>query len=257
MFKRTVELLLAACLLIGALWAATDSFVGDWKLNPSKSKLIDVMKVESLGGNKYSLDFGGGPERIAADGTDQSGVYGTMLSVTVEGTDAWKVVRKKDGRMLLTATWKLSQDGKTLSDNYTEFGPNGSPSTTNYLYQRTADGSGFAGTWESKMPIDSAFILQIRPYEESGLSFINASEEVTRNVKFDGKDYPNVGRGAAESATLSARRVNERTLEITDKIKGKVTRTEQIELSPDLKAMTRTVRPAGQRDPNIFVFERQ
>src|SRR5262252_4043696 len=116
MFKRTLQALLLTVLMIGTLWAATDSFVGDWKLNPSKSKIIDVMKVESLGGQKYAFDFGGGPEKIAVDGTDQSGAYGTMLSVTAEGPDSWKVVRRKDGRMLLTANWKLSQDGKTLTD---------------------------------------------------------------------------------------------------------------------------------------------
>lgn len=257
MVKRTFQLLLVACLVTGRVWAASDTFVGDWKLNPSKSKLIDQMKVETLGGNKYEFDFGGGPERIVVDGTDQSAVSGTMLSVTVEGPDTWNVVRKKDGRMLLTATWKLSQDGNTLSDKYTEFEPNGSPSTVNYLYKRTAAGPGFAGTWETTMPIDSAFVLQIRPYEENGLSFIQPSEEVTRNVKFDGKDYPNVGRGVAEGSTSSARRVDEHTLEITDKVKGKTTRTAQIELSPDLKTLTRTVRPVGQREPNIFVFERQ
>jgi len=185
MFKRTLQALLLTVLMIGTLWAATDSFVGDWKLNPSKSKIIDVMKVESLGGQKYAFDFGGGPEKIAVDGTDQSGAYGTMLSVTAEGPDSWKVVRRKDGRMLLTANWKLSQDGKTLTDNYTEFGPTGSPSTTNYLYHRTAGGSGFAGTWESTMPADSTYILQIRPFEENGLSFIRSSNKVTQNVKFD------------------------------------------------------------------------
>jgi hypothetical protein len=31
------------------------------------------MKVESVGGNKYAFDFGGGPEMIAADETDQRG----------------------------------------------------------------------------------------------------------------------------------------------------------------------------------------
>ena len=29
-------------------------------------------------------------------------------------------------------------------------------------------------------------------------------------------------------------------------------RTEQIELSPDLKTLTRTVRPVGQREPNTL-----
>lgn len=256
MFKLTFQAPLLAFVMIGTLWAATDSFVGDWKLNTSKSKIIDVMKVQSLDAQKYSFDFGGGAEKIAVDGTDQSGVYGTMLSVTVEGPDTWKVVRKKDGRMLLTATWKLSKDGNTLTDSYTEFRPNGSPSTTSYQYQRTSGGSGFAGTWESTMPADSAYVLQIRPYEENGLSFTRSSDKVAQNVKFDGKDYPIVGN-AIQGLTWSVRRVDERTLEITDKLEGKIMRTEHLELSPDLKTLTRTIRPIGQREPNIFVFERQ
>src|ERR1700751_872398 len=103
MLKRSFQLLLVACLATGALSAADNPFVGDWKLDLSLSKLSDVMKVESLGANKYGFDLGGGSaEKIAVDGTDQPGLSGTTLSVTVEGRDTWKVVRKKDGRTLVT-----------------------------------------------------------------------------------------------------------------------------------------------------------
>ena len=256
MLKRLLQWLLVTHLLTGTSLAATDSFIGNWKLSPSKSTYIDVMKVASLGANQYTFDFGGGPERIAVDGTDQQGLQGTTLSVTVEAADSWKVVRKKDGRMLLTATWRLSQDGRVLSDHYTGFGPNDSSSTVNYVYQQTAAGSGFAGTWETSMPINIEVVLQIRPYGGNGLSFIRSAND-TRNLKLDGKDYPAAGRGVAQGATSSARRVNERTLEIIDKVNGRVTRTERTELSADLKALTRTLRPVGQRDPSILVFERQ
>ena len=57
MFKRTFQLLVVACVVASALWAADAAFVGEWKLNPSKSKLTDQMKVESLGANKYAFDF--------------------------------------------------------------------------------------------------------------------------------------------------------------------------------------------------------
>lgn len=124
------------------------------------------------------------------DGADQPGVYDTMLSVTIEGPDTCKVLRKKDGRVLLTATWRLSQDGNSLTDNYVEFQPDGSRSTVKYLYKRTAAGPGFSGSWEGMMPIEDAFVLQIRPYAGGGISFIRSSEVVTRNLKFDGKDYP-------------------------------------------------------------------
>lgn len=39
-----------------ALGAADNPFLGDWKLNPTKRKLTDEMKVESLAANKYAFD---------------------------------------------------------------------------------------------------------------------------------------------------------------------------------------------------------
>jgi len=258
MFKRTFELLLVACLGTGALWAANDPFVGEWKLNPARSKLTDQMKVESVGANKYVFDFGGGSETIVVDGTDQPGNFGSTLSVTVEGPDTWKVIRKKDGRMLITATWKLSKDGNTLTDDFTGIEPNGSTFNLNYVYRRTAGSSGFAGTWESTSEtVNSVFVLQVRPYEGDGLSFIDPSEEETKNVKFDGKDYPNLGPNVVPGSASSVRRVNERTLEMTDKIDGKVMDAQQIELSSDLKTLTMTVHTVGRSEPNILVFERQ
>jgi len=94
----------------------TDLFVGRWKL----LKLTDQMKVTKVGANKYAFDFGGVVETIVVDGTDQSASAGTTLSVAADGPN-WKVIRKKGSRMLLTATWTLSKDGKSLKDDFTAF----------------------------------------------------------------------------------------------------------------------------------------
>jgi hypothetical protein len=252
-------LVLVACVVTGAFAASNDPFLGEWKLNSSKSKLIDVMKVASVAGNKYAFDFGAGSaETIALDGTDQPGIAGTTLSVAIEGPDSWKVVRKKDGRILLTAFWKLSKDGNTLKDDYTEFGTDGTSSNVKYVYQRTAGTSGFAGTWEgSSETMNLAIALKIQPYEGDGLSFINASAGVTKNVKFDGKDYPNAGPNVMAGSASTARRVNEDTLEMTDKLNGKITDTRLIQLSADLKTLTMTVHVPSRRHPDILVFEQQ
>ena len=259
MLKCAFRFVLVACLAAGSLFASNDPFLGEWKLNAAKSKLIDVMKVESAAGNKYAFDFGGGSaETIAADGTDQPGIAGTTLSVTIEGPDSWKVIRKKDGRVLLTAFWKLSKDGNTLRDDYTEFGTDGTSSNVKYVYQRTAGTSGFAGTWEgSSETVNAAIVLKVQAYEGDGLSFINASEGVTKNVKFDGKDYPNAGPNAMAGAASTARRVNDDTLEMTDKFNGKIMNTRQIQLSSDRKTLTMTVHVPGRREPDVLVFERQ
>ena len=256
MLNRAFQLLLLAGLVTGTLRAESDPFVGDWKLNASKSQLTDEMKVASVGANKYTFDLGGGPETIVVDGTDQPGVFKTTLSVTVEGPNSWKVVRKKDGGMMLSAIWKLSNDNNTIKDDFTFFPSNGSPSTVNYIYKRTAEGTGFAGTWLSKTAtMASGYTVQVRPYEGDGLSFKYSSNGMIQNVKFDGRDYSMVA--PIEGYTSSARRVNERTLEITYKIKGKIGDTQTMELSSDLKTLTMTRHLGGQSDPYIEVFERQ
>jgi hypothetical protein len=187
MFKRTFQLLLISCLVTGALCAADDPCVGDWKLDPSRSKLTDVMKVESLGANKYTFNFGAGPETIVLDGTDQPGHYGTTLSVAIEG-GTWKVIRKRNGRMQISAIWSLSEDGSALTDHFTGFNANGSAYNLNYVYKRKAGGSGFTGEWVSTSEtVNSVVLMQVRPYEGDGLSFIEPAIDITRNVKFDGK----------------------------------------------------------------------
>jgi hypothetical protein len=259
MSKRTFQLLLATCLLTGTLWAVDDSFTGKWKLVPAKSRLTDQMRVEAVGGNKYGLNFSGdNVEMIVADGTDQPGLFGTTMAITIEGPRNWKVVRKKDGHMNISAEWTLSEDGSTLTDNFTGYRPNGSTFNLLYVYKRTAGGSGFAGTWESvSEERSSAYEIQIEPYEGDGLAFINAAAEMTRNLKFDGKDYPNSGKSAVAGTTTSGERVDDRTLKLTDKINGKVLDTQQVEVSSDAKTLTMTLNIPGRSKPNILVFDRE
>jgi len=258
MSKLGISLLLAASLVTSAASAADEPFVGAWKLNPTKSQLTDQMKVESIVGNRYTFDFGVGAETVAADGTDQPGYGGSTLAVTLLGPDALKVVRKKDGRVVVSANWKLAKDGSTLSDDFTSFAPDGTPSEYKYVYQRTTPASGFAGTWESaSVKIDFGLVIKIQPYAAGGLSIISPTSDKPKNLSFDGKDYPNLGSNVPNGATYSAQRAGERTLEITDKVKGQAMDTQQYALSSDLKTLTLTIHRTGMRMPNVFVFDRQ
>ncbi len=246
-FKRTLQLLVSGCLVLCACGAANNPFVGKWKLNPSKSALTDQMKVESAGGNKYAFDFGGGPETVVVDGTDQATpLYGGgILSVAVQGDD-WKVIRKKpDGHVLITAIWSLSKDGSSLTDHFTGFNADGSPYNLNYVYGRKAGGSGFAGTWVSTSveAVNYVVAFQIQPYEAGGLSIIDASSQFTGNMQF---------------ASSSVRRLDAQTLELMKKKSdGKLSDLMQLKLSPDLKTLTITPHSSTADQPHIYVFERQ
>ena len=260
MLLRSLLSLLVTFVTIGTSWAGNDPFVGKWKVNPSKSKLTDEMKVEVVGGNKYAFTFGpGAVDTIVADGTDQPALQGTTLSVTVEGPTNWKVVRKKEGRKVVSANWTLSTDGKTLDDALTSYRPDGSPVNIHYTYQRAAGGSGFSGTWDSvSAELDSSIELEIQPYEGDGLSFSFRGQRTTRNIKFDGQDYANTGPDVQPGSTSSGRLVNRRSLEMANKFQGKTTDTRQIEVSVDLKTLTMRMRQAGEKEPkNILVFDRE
>jgi hypothetical protein len=254
--NRASLLLLFASLAMGMARAAENPFMGEWKLNPSASRMPDEMKIESKGGNTYSFDFGGGAETIVVDGTDQPGAYGgTTLSVKADGPESWIVERKKDGRLLLRAAWKLSKDGSTLTDLYRQFERDGSTisMSMDYVYQRSGGGSGFAADWQSvKETMNSPFVLQVKAYEADGLSFIIPSEHATKNVKLDGKEYPN----QTPDSSSSARRVDEQTLEMTDKVGEKVSDTREFRISTDGKTLTMTIHAAGGSKPYVMVFDR-
>jgi hypothetical protein len=131
-------------------------------------------------------------------------------------------------------------------------------SNLNYVYKRTAGTAGFAGTWVSTSEtVNSQILLKVQPYDGDGLSFIYPSQQQTTNVKFDARNYASLGPNKPSGASYSARRVNPRTLEITDKLNGKVLDTRQVQLSSDLKSLTITLHRPGLSDPDILVFERQ
>jgi hypothetical protein len=258
MAMRSLRQLPVVFLLTGTLWAATNPLAGTWKLNPAKSKLTDQMKVEEAGPNKYTFIFSAeNAETIVADGTDQPGIYGTTFAVTVLSDHQWKVVRKKEGHVTISAIWDLSSDDNTLTDHFTGYRADGSTTNLLYKYARAEGTSGFAGTWESvEEQVNSSFEMQVQTFEDDGLSFINPAQKMTKNIKFDGEDYAAQGPNLPAGYVTSGRRLSDSAVELTDKINGKVLDTQEVEVSSDGKTLTITTHIPGQNKPNIQVFER-
>jgi hypothetical protein len=247
------RLLLAG--IAGVALQSVDPFVGRWKFDPSRSTITDAMSIVAAGPNTYTLKFvGGEPETIVADGADHAAFGGTTFAITIERPDRWTVIRKKDGRTLLTAIWTLGTDGKTLTDAFSYHQADGSVSTMNLAYQRTAGRSGIPGTWESvSANTDAAFELDIQPYLANGLSIRNLGDQSTSDLTFDGTDH---GRAGSTSVS-SARRVDDLTFTRAIKLNGKVTVTERVTVSADGKTLTMTVHPVDQTRPNVLVFSRE
>jgi len=263
MLTRIIHLLYFACLIAITTRAADEPFIGKWKLNLSKSKLADQMTIAPAGANRYTLTFAGvgETETLVADGTDQPGIQDSTISISIEAPSNWKIVRKSGGRTVLTAMWKLSDDGKTLTDTFTGNRPDGSTSRIDLAYKRakgSASNSGIQGTWETtEEKPESAYEIEIRSYEGDGLSFINPGGAPATNVKFDGNDYPPAGASPAAGIATSGRRLGDHSIELTKKFKGKIVGTREITVSPDFKTLTMTMHLVNQRLPNILIFDRE
>lgn len=249
--------LVVACLLAGTLWAADDPFCGKWKLNMEKSKFTgEQVKIQDLGGNKYKWTVGTRADTITYDGTDQAVHFGRTISMTREGANSWKMVIKKDGRVMSTMTHTISADGKTQKIKGTDTKPDGTTSDFNVAWKKVSGGApGWAGTWEeSVVKFTSPNEWDIEPYAGDGLSFNTPAAQDTLRMKFDGKDYEEKGPDVAPGSMSNGKRVNSHTLAVVDKVKGEVVDHTRYEVSADGKTLTLTIHDTGQPKPLIIVY---
>ena len=84
------------------------------------------------------------------------------------------------------------------------------------------------------------------------------SNTIEYTAKFDGKDHPIKGSPVAD--TVSLKRIDDRTIERTDKKDGKVVQTRTRVMSEDGKTFTVTMKGTnakGQQVHSVAVFEKQ
>jgi hypothetical protein len=247
-----------ACLLTGTLWAGDDPFCGKWKLNMEKSKFIgEQVKIQELGANKYKWTSNNVSDTIIYDGTDQPVHFGRTISMAPAGANSWKMVIKKDGRVLTSMTHTIAENGKTQTIKGTEYKPDGTTSDFDVVWKRVGTGSGWGGTWESSdVKFTSPDEWEIEPYEGNGLTFNNPAQQDMLSMKFDGQDYGEKGPNVAPGSMSSGKRVNARTLDVTDKIQGQVMDHTRYALSPDGKTLTLTIHETGQAKPLTIVYDK-
>ena len=126
------------------------------------------------------------------------------------------------------------------------------------------------GTWkldEAKSKISGKAKNTTVVYEAAGDSVkvtvdgVDNDDKAVHNEwtgKFDGKDYPVTGESATE--TRSYKRVNARTLALTDKRDGKVYISGKITVSADGKTRTLTASgtdPQGKKFKSVAVYDKQ
>ena len=260
MSNRTLLLLAAVC-LTGSNVLAVDAspFVGKWKLNAAKSVLAGFRtKIEDAGNHEFKFTTGDDVETLIIDGQEHPIRWGGTRIITEVAPNHWKSVYKRDGKIISTDEWSVSNDGQELYYMTAGTKPDGSTFKNEFKNKRVAGTSGQVGTWEST-EVDPASYpdFVIEPLEGGGLARVVPSYQSRRLLKFDGKDYPNEGPQASPGATTASKRIDERTIEITDKLKDQIMDTRRLEVSADGKTLTDTFTFPGVEKKEVDVYGRQ
>jgi hypothetical protein len=239
---RKAMLFLAVFGLVGSLWAQSP-FDGTWKVDLSTAQFPEKPQIIVLQNGTFQCSTCDPKINVKADGTDQP-VQGskTIDTVAVKIVDAKTVetTSKKGGKVVESAKSTISADGNTDTVEFTYY-PEASKQliTGKETLIRVAAGpSGshsISGSWRIQKVNASENALMVT-YKSSpdGLMMTDPIGE-SFDAKFDGKDYPIKG---ATGYTVSLTKVNDRSIDATNKRDGKVVSVAHMTVSADGKTLS-------------------
>ncbi len=259
--KRLLLISAALCLMVtGAqLSAAENPFVGTWKLNPEKSKFTgNTVAYEKLPSGEWKSTAAGMSYTFRMDGKERPGLFDRQVSWKQENDRTWESTIKAGQTTLMTQRYEVSPDNKTLKVTSQGTTPSGEKFNDVTSYMRESGSTGLAGKWKSeKVQISVPTVLEIKPHGSNGISMVLPSYKATVDLPFDGTDTKATGPTIPPGMSFSAKKLDDRTFEFTEKSQGKPIFKMTFKVSPDGKAITESGKPVGVDEPFTAVYERQ
>ena len=254
MFSATLRSTILVGLFASSL-LADDPFVGKWKLSKLRSQVIEIQEMP---GNAFTFKEDEHSDVILTDGIDHPTHFGDTMAVQQSEPGVWSITYKRGKRVLMNTRWEVSPDGQTLFYTATGTRPNGQRFTNRLTAKRTSGTSGLAGTWETtSVKLSSPSEIDIEPYDSHGHSITFPGRKQTVRMNFDGKEYREEGPTVAFGTTSSGRRIDERTIETTERVRGKVIETVRATISEDGRTQTLVVTEPDDNIPVVLVYERE
>jgi hypothetical protein len=203
-------------------WGQTP-FDGTWKVNISSAKFGQKPDVIALHNGEYTCTTCIPKVAVKADGADHkvpgAKEYDTLAVKQVDDKTV-QFTQKKNGKLIGEWTDTLSPDGKTLTQEFKDYPPEGPPVTGKVVLTRVSAGHpaahGISGSWRPEKVEDVSEQGLTFTYKSTadGLSLTTPTGQ-SYEAKFDGKDYPLKGDRAG--GTISLKKVNANTIEETYK----------------------------------------
>jgi hypothetical protein len=237
--------LLFVLLLLPLLGWAQSPFDGTWKVDLGKTKLPKKPDVLLLQNGVYECKTCAPPIKVKADGQFQpvsDNPYVDMMKVEVVDDRHVNSEGQKAGKTMSTVKRSVSDDGKTLTEEWTYYGnPSGGPVSGKDVMKRVEKGpagaNAVSGSWrEEKADVATADAL-LFTYKTSGGDTLTFSTPTGQSysAKLDSQDAPYVGDPGITAVSL--KRIGD-SIEETDKRGDKVISIAKMTVAPDGKTMT-------------------
>jgi hypothetical protein len=244
--KKVLLRTLPAALLLPALVMAQSSFVGTWKANVNTNIQLPDKPFRYLLVNGVYHYYSGAPAySVKADGMDHQVAghpYFDTVSVKVIDANTVEETDKKGGKTVTVSIITVAGDGVTSTYELTDSSASsGAPVKMKVENARVAKGPAgshaISGSWRATkfLSFSDNGLLITYAMDGARLKMTNPTGQ-SFSAPLDGTDSPYLGDPGQSS--ISLKRIDERTIDESDKRNGKVISTEHMTVSADGKTMT-------------------
>lgn len=256
-FPALKHCLAAALCCATSVALAQSPFAGTWKVNYAKSHITGETLSFTHGANgAVTFKADAQSYNFKLDGSAGTDPFGETEHWTKVDDNTWKQ-ETQAGPEIVSNTWKLSDDGKSITVTTTGTKPNGDQINSSETFSRLTPGKSFFGTWKStKVSENSPNTAQIDANGKNGIVWHIPELKAYANLTFDGKESAPVGPTVPKGLTLSATRTGARSFTLVEKLNGKILFRGHYTVSADGKTMTEIGHPAGSTTPTRVVFEK-
>jgi hypothetical protein len=242
---RKSILMLLPSILLPAVCLAQSAFVGTWKADVNNN--IELPKKPNeylLTGGVYHCKTCAPPWSVPADGADHPVAghpYFDTAAIKVVDDSTIEEIDKKGGKTVTTSTYKVSADGNTATFDITDSSAsNADPVKVKGEDARVAKGPAgshaISGSWRATKldTVSDNGLLTTWSLSGDTLKMTTPTGQ-SYAAPLDGTDSPFSGDPGQTSVAL--KKVNDHTIDETDKRNGKVIGTARLTASADGKTI--------------------
>jgi hypothetical protein len=222
--------------------AADAPYMGKWTLNTTESDIAAVtMKISKDASGEFTeVDNGVLTSQFKMDGKDYPTAMGLTATWKQLDDNSWQVVYKVNEKVQEIDTLRLSQDGRTLTQDAKTSAPDGKANDMSFVFQRVSGGPGLVGEWKGKSANlgENTVFLELTPHGDDGVTIGMPNLRMTCEAKTDGRDYPCKGEGAPAGTTVSFKQTASNSFRLVQKQNGKTVASGDNTVSQDGNSMT-------------------